>query len=66
MDIIRYTGDKKGEWDAFVKEAKNSLFMFERNFMEYHSDRFTDCSFMFYEEEKLMALLPANIKEDTL
>ncbi len=66
MDIIRYTSDKKGEWDAFVREAKNSLFMFERNFMEYHSDRFTDCSFMFYEEEKLMALLPANIKEDTL
>lgn len=66
MDIIRYTSDKKGEWDAFVKVAKNSLFMFERDFMEYHSDRFTDCSFLFYEEEKLVALLPANIKEDTL
>ena len=66
MDIIKYTSDKKGEWDAFVKEAKNSLFMFERDFCEYHSDRFTDSSFMFYEEDKLMALLPANVKGDTL
>lgn len=66
MDIIKYTNEKRGEWDAFVKEAKNSLFMFERNFCEYHSDRFTDHSLMFYEEDKLMALLPANISGDTL
>ena len=66
MDIIRYTCEKKGEWDAFVSEAKNSLFMFKRDYMDYHSDRFTDNSFMFYEEDKLMALMPANISGDAL
>ncbi|MBR6256249.1 MAG: GNAT family N-acetyltransferase [Lachnospiraceae bacterium] len=66
MDILRYTGEKKGEWDAFVSEAKNSLFMFKRDYMEYHSDRFTDHSLMFYEEDKLMALLPADVSGDVL
>ena len=66
MRCERYTADKATEWDAFVKSAKNPLFMHHRNYMDYHSDRFCDHSLMFYEEDKLMALLPANEKEDVL
>ena len=35
--------------------------MFEREFMDYHSDRFTDNSLMFYENDELTAVLPATI-----
>jgi len=34
--------------------------------MDYHSDRFQDCSWMFYLEGKLYALLPANVEGDVL
>lgn len=64
--IKPYSSDKKTEWDAFVKNAKNPHFIFFRDFMEYHSDRFQDCSFMFYDENKLIALLPATVKNDIL
>lgn len=72
MLIKKYTDDKKSEWDDFCKTSKNPLFLFERNFMEYHKDRFTDNSLMFYEKkddgtrEELLALLPMSIKQNSL
>lgn len=61
MTICRYTSEKAREWDAFVKDSVNGTFLFERAFMEYHSDRFADHSLLFYnDKEKLVALLPAN------
>jgi len=32
--------------------------------MDYHSDRFTDHSLMMYKDEELIAVLPANIKDE--
>lgn len=66
MEIVKYTQDKKNDWDKFINESKNGLFMFKRNYMDYHSDRFNDNSLMFYEKDKLIAVLPANVKDDTL
>ncbi len=63
MDVVRYNEGFRGEWDAFVSSAKNSTFLFLRDYMDYHADRFTDASLMFYEGGSLRALLPANICE---
>lgn len=60
FDIIRYTPDRKDEWNQFVAASKNGTFLFFRDYMDYHSDRFKDCSLMFYREGRLYALLPAN------
>lgn len=61
ISLRRYTANDKSQWDFFVKEAKNSTFLFLRNFMEYHQDRFTDHSLLFFnQKQKLIALLPAN------
>ena len=38
--------------------------MFDRKYMDYHNDRFTDHSLMFYDDDKLIALLPASVNED--
>lgn len=62
--LMNYSKGKKNEWDNFIRTAKNPLFMFERNYMDYHSDRFEDFSMMFYKNEKLVAVMPANIKGD--
>lgn len=47
-------------WNAFVSQSKNATFLFQRDFMEYHQDRFEDFSLMIFKKEKLVALLPAN------
>ena len=66
MRCERYRAEKADIWNAFVKDAKNPLFMHNRNYMDYHSDRFSDHSLMFYDEDKPEALLPANEKEGVL
>lgn len=60
MVLKKYAADQQPVWDAFVKESKNGLFLFERGYMDYHSDRFTDHSLLCYNGEELIALLPAN------
>lgn len=64
--IEKYHQNMKADWNAFNKAAKNPLFMFDRDFMEYHSDRFADSSFMFYDDDELVALLPCNAKGNVL
>ena len=63
IKIERYTSERMQEWNLFNKTSKNSLFLFDRNYMDYHSDRFMDHSLMFFKEELLVALLPMNEKD---
>jgi len=65
--IIPYAKEYKSRWDRFVaslngtyKGSKNTSFLFQRDFMEYHQDRFEDFSLLIFKEEKLRAVLPAN------
>ncbi|WP_353083834.1 GNAT family N-acetyltransferase [Flavobacterium sp.] len=53
-------------WNAFISVAKNATFLFYRNFMDYHSDRFKDYSLMVFDGDKLIAVVPANRIEDTV
>lgn len=64
FDIRRYTEADKDAWDAFVAQSKNGTFLFFRDYMDYHSDRFEDCSLMFYLQGRLYGLMPANRKGD--
>lgn len=66
FEIRRYTEAEKAAWDAFVAQSKNGTFLFFRDYMDYHRDRFEDHSLMFYREGHLDALLPANVVDDVL
>ena len=66
LEIRRYTADRADEWNQFVSASKNGTFLFDRRFMDYHSDRFYDHSLMVYRDHRLYALLPANQKNDVL
>ena len=66
FQIVRYTADKADEWNQFVVAAKNGTFLFDRRYMDYHADRFTDYSLMFYADGRLLAVLPAHAAGDTL
>lgn len=65
-EIIRYEKSRKQEWDNFVDCARNSTFLFKRDYMDYHEDRFSDFSLLAYRNGKLSAILPANIAATTL
>lgn len=60
FEIIRYSVEQKTIWNQFVSHSKNGTFLFDRNYMDYHSDRFEDNSLMIYRKGKLYSLLPAN------
>lgn len=61
-----YSTAKKLDWDNFIADSKTPMFLFKREFMEYHSDRFIDASLMVYDDGVLVAVLPATRKEDIL
>lgn len=62
ITIIQYNESYKSTWDSFVDLSKNATFLFKRDFMEYHKDRFADYSLLFFLEDELVAILPATIK----
>lgn len=51
-------------WNSFLEKAKNATFLFHRDFMEYHSDRFDDYSLIVESDGKWIAVLPANVVDN--
>ena len=65
FEVRRYTPEMADEWNQFVAQSKNGTFLFNRRYMDYHRDRFEDCSWMVYRKGRLFSLLPGNWKGDT-
>jgi hypothetical protein len=61
IEIRRYTCSSKAQWNDLVAKSRNGTFLFLRDYMDYHADRFTDYSLMAYDGTELAAVLPANI-----
>ncbi len=66
VTISVYSPIQHSEWNHFVYGAKNSTFMHLREYMDYHSSRFTDNSLIAYQNNKIIGVLPANRVGDTL
>ncbi|MBF0318712.1 MAG: GNAT family N-acetyltransferase [Nitrospirae bacterium] len=66
VEIVRYGKKDETKWNEFVASSKNGLFLFNRNYMDYHSDRFIDHSLMFYYKDRLIGLLPAHVNDNTM
>lgn len=66
FEVRRYSPEDLPAWNRYVGKARNSTFLFFREYMDYHSDRFSDYSLMFYKNGRLYALLPAHIDGSTL
>ena len=64
--VKRYRGEHYSIWNDFISRAKNATFLFHRDFMDYHNDRFEDYSLMVFEGEKLVAVMPANRVENVV
>jgi hypothetical protein len=67
LRIESYAPEAKAEWDQFVRRSKNGTFLFCRDYMDYHRDRFTDGSLLVKNDKgEIVALLPANVDGTTL
>ncbi len=66
IETVKFDQSKTQEWNHFVDSAKNGHFMFNREYMEYHSDRFEDHSLLFFSSGNLIAILPANLADNIL
>ncbi|MDE5899974.1 MAG: GNAT family N-acetyltransferase [Muribaculaceae bacterium] len=54
----------RGLWDDFVSKARNSTFLHMRGYMDYHSHRFRDSSLMVSDGDTLVAVFPADRRDD--
>lgn len=60
MRLIPYKDTHKNVWDEVVRESRNATFLFFRDYMDYHKDRFADASLIFCNDKgKPFACLPA-------
>ena len=60
ITVRKYIADDATKWDAFVDTSKNGTFLLKRGYMDYHADRFVDHSLLFYNDDELVAVLPAS------
>uniref|UniRef100_UPI004047DD70 hypothetical protein n=1 Tax=Algoriphagus sp. TaxID=1872435 RepID=UPI004047DD70 len=66
MNVNFYKPEQANEWNVFLSNCKGQTFMFNRNFMDYHSDRFIDRSIVVLDNNQIVALLPANLNNDKI
>ena len=66
IQVVPYSVEYKEQWDSFINQSKNATFLFKRDFVEYHADRFEDVSVLIFQKGKLVAIFPANKSENTV
>ncbi len=66
MTVLEYQKEHLSLWNEFVDRSKNGVFLFNRHYMDYHSDRFQDYSLLFFKGDRMIGALPANVKGDVL
>lgn len=64
LRVERFRPALTARWNAFVAQAKNATFLFQRDYMDYHSERFLDHSLLIYQGDELCAVLPAHLRAD--
>lgn len=60
LSVERYESTLRDDWDAVVRAARARHFMFERAYMDYHEDRFTDASWLVLLRDRPIVVLPAS------
>lgn len=62
ISVRPYSDSDRARWNAFVLASKNGTFLFDRNYIEYHADRFADRSYVVELDNEIVALFPANAR----
>jgi hypothetical protein len=65
ISLKQYNPKDKQIWDNIIRESRNGTFLFYRDYMDYHSDRFEDASFIIYRKNKPVAVILGYINNKT-
>lgn len=66
ISIRQYAKKDRKAWNNFLSTAINSTILHDRDYLEYHEDKFIDCSLIFEINSTIIAVMPANRSEDCL
>lgn len=67
ISVRPYTPADAALWDAVVDSSRNGLFQHRRAYMDYHADRFADCSLLAFDARgRAVAALPAHADSHTV
>ena len=67
LRIRLYEATQATAWNAFVGRSRNGTFLFHRDYMDYHADRFEDASLIVESDSgEWLAILPASKHGDEL
>jgi len=66
IKLVRYQASDIDAWNRLIDRSRNGTFLFNRSYMDYHSDRFSDYSFLIYKKNSLAAVIPANRIDDSV
>jgi hypothetical protein len=61
LTVRRYAPPDADAWDAVVGCSRNGNLMHRRGYMDYHADRFVDCSLIVERKGEAVAVFPASI-----
>lgn len=57
IETVPYEPSLREAWDTLVDHARNGHFLFRRDYLEYHADRFPDASYLFRENGRWLGLV---------
>jgi hypothetical protein len=61
MDLVPFQREIASAWDDLVGDAPMGTFLHTRRFLAYHGDRFVDHSWLIYQDDRLVGVLPAAV-----
>ncbi len=64
IEAIPYDASLRREWNDVVSTARNGHFLFHRDYVEYHADRFPDASYLFREEGRAIGAIAGHFLSD--
>lgn len=59
--IERYSPENKRRWDEFAARSRERCFIFQRDYIDYHGERFSDHSLLAFKGQRIIALLPLEV-----
>jgi hypothetical protein len=63
LSVRPYVPADAEAWDALVGHSRNGNLLHRRGYMDYHADRFVDCSQVVERDGEIVAVFPANIRD---
>ena len=65
IELVKYGPESEQVWNELVARSRNGSFLHDRRYMDYHADRFQDCSFLVLKKNRVEAVIPGNLAAGT-